>query len=58
MLRNVFKMLFLDDDGEMSQRVQAVRDAYDRYPSVHQLLDFIDSDSDRKVLKAKLGDAA
>lgn len=57
-LRNVFKMLFLDDDGELSQRIQAVRDAYDGYPSIQQLLDFIDSDSDRKILKAKLGDAA
>lgn len=57
-LRNVFKMLFLDDDGEMSQRIQSVRVTYGTYPSVHQLLDFIDSNSDRKILKAKLGDAA
>ncbi len=57
-LRNVFKMLFLDEDGELSQRIETVRATYDTYPAVNQLLDFIDSDSDRKILKAKLGDAA
>jgi UDP-N-acetylglucosamine acyltransferase len=53
LLRGIYRHLFESVDGSLSQRLQSLRSAHSSNSIAASLLDFIDLDSDRKILKPK-----
>ena len=54
-LRSTFRLLF-ETQGELAERVDRVANAQLEYPAVRHLVEFVRDDSDRKILKPRVGD--
>ena len=57
-LRNAYKMLFEDDNGTLSERIEKVRVEYGDMPEVMQMLSFMDNKGSRSLCIPKAIQAA
>lgn len=54
-LRNAFKIMFDADIGTLEEREEEARKLYDGVPSVHEILDFMGTESKRKLCVPRKG---